>query len=130
MRTPPMVFNVGCVAFVFWCAWVGGSGRAFPQNSRDGVSAGGCYTPPSKFSRALLRSTFWRAMVIPLRLRTILLTTMRWTAAWAVIGLLIGIAMTLGSVPPIAEPGAPSGYAFYVFQFAWEWRAFSDCCSG
>jgi hypothetical protein len=54
-------------------------------------------------------------MAIPLRLRTILLTTMRWTAAWAVIGLLIGIAMTLGRVPPIAEPGAPSGYAFYVF---------------
>jgi len=54
-------------------------------------------------------------MAIPLRLRTILLTTMRWTAAWAVIGLLIGIAMTLGRVPPMAEPGAPSGYAFYLF---------------
>jgi len=54
-------------------------------------------------------------MAIPLRLRTILLTTMRWTAAWATIGLLLGIAMTLGRVSPIAEPGAPGGFAFYLF---------------
>ncbi|HXT23406.1 MAG TPA: hypothetical protein VN749_01115 [Candidatus Eisenbacteria bacterium] len=54
-------------------------------------------------------------MPIPFWLRTILLTTMRWTAAWALIGLLVGLAMTLGRVPPIAEPGAPSGYAFYLF---------------
>jgi uncharacterized membrane protein len=32
-----------------------------------------------------------------------------------VIGLLFGLAMMLGRVPPIAEPGAPSGFAFYVF---------------
>jgi hypothetical protein len=54
-----------------------------------------------------LKSIFWR--------RSILFTTLRWTAAWALIGFLLGIAMTLGRVPPIAEPGAPSGYAFYVF---------------
>ena len=54
-------------------------------------------------------------MPIPLRLRFILFTTLRWTAAWAAIGLLFGIAMTLGRVPPIAEPGAPSGYWFYTF---------------
>jgi hypothetical protein len=61
-----------------------------------------------------LKLIFWRKMAI-LRLRSILFTTLRWTAAWALIGLLLGIAMTLRRVPPIAEPGAPSGYAFYVF---------------
>jgi uncharacterized membrane protein len=52
---------------------------------------------------------------MPTRLRSILFTTLRWTAAWAAIGSLLGLVMTLGRVPPIAEPGAPSGYAFYVF---------------
>jgi hypothetical protein len=33
----------------------------------------------------------------------------------ALIGLLVGIAMTLGRMPLMAEPGAPSGYAFYLF---------------
>jgi hypothetical protein len=65
--------------------------------------------------QAPLDSAFWRTMPIPLRLRFMLLTSLHWTAAWAAIGLLFGIAMTLGRVPPIAEPGAPSGYAFYVF---------------
>ena len=44
-----------------------------------------------------------------------LLTSVSWTAAWTAIGLLTGIAMTLARVPPLAEPGAPSGYAFYIF---------------
>ena len=89
-----------------------GRSRANPQkSSQNELDAILC--PQS--SATLLKSTSWRTMAIPLRLRTILLTTMRWTAAWAAIGLLIGIAMTLGRVPPIAEPGAPSGYAFYMF---------------
>jgi len=54
-------------------------------------------------------------MIIPSRLRFMLFTTIGWAAAWAAIGLLAGIAMTFARVPPIAEPGAPSGYAFYVF---------------
>jgi hypothetical protein len=43
------------------------------------------------------------------------LTTARWAAAWAVVGLFLGCLMMLGRVPPIAEPGAPSGFGFYAF---------------
>jgi len=48
-------------------------------------------------------------------LRTIAGTTFRWGCVWAVIGLLIGVAMMLARVPLIAEPGAPSGFGFYSF---------------
>jgi uncharacterized membrane protein len=54
-----------------------------------------------------------RGMATPLR--TIASTTFRWGCVWAVIGLLVGVAMMLGRVPPIAEPGAPSGFGFYSF---------------
>src|SRR5262245_38233448 len=54
-------------------------------------------------------------MIIPSRLRFMLFTTIGWAAAWATIGLLAGIAMTFARRPPIAEPGAPSAYAFYAF---------------
>ena len=55
------------------------------------------------------------AWVMVVQLRLIWFTTLRWTAAWAAIGLLLGGAMVLGRVPPIAEPGAPSGFGFYLF---------------
>jgi len=48
-------------------------------------------------------------------LRSIAFTTLRWGCAWAVIGLLLGMAMMFGRVPPIAEPGAPGNFGFYAF---------------
>ncbi len=57
--------------------------------------------------------SFARAMAIPLR--TIASTTFRWGCVWAVIGLLVGVAMMLGRVPPIAEPGMPRNFGFYAF---------------
>ena len=48
-------------------------------------------------------------------LRTVVGTTLRWGGVWAAIGLVLGVAMMLGRVPPLAEPGAPKEFGFYWF---------------
>ena len=58
---------------------------------------------------------------MPIKLKQTLLTAMRWAAAWAVVGLLVGVLMMLGKVPPIAEPGAPGDVWFYAFWIPLCW---------
>lgn len=49
-------------------------------------------------------------------LRNIALVTFHWTGAWAILGLLVGVALTLGRFEPIAESGArPLGLGPYTF---------------
>jgi uncharacterized membrane protein len=54
-------------------------------------------------------------LAMPMQWKQVVLTVMRWAAAWAVVGLLVGVLMMLGKVPPIAEPGAPRDVWFYAF---------------
>jgi hypothetical protein len=49
-------------------------------------------------------------------LRLILRTTFRWAIAWALLGVIAGVLMMFGKVPPIAESGGkPSDLSFYSF---------------
>jgi len=49
-------------------------------------------------------------------LRNIAVVTLRWTSAWAILGLVVGIALMLGRAEPIAESGAkPLGLGPYAF---------------
>ena len=46
----------------------------------------------------------------------VLRVILRWTAAWTLLGVIGGVAMMFGKVPPIAESGAkPSDPWFYAF---------------
>ena len=54
-------------------------------------------------------------------IKRIVFTTIRWAAAWAAAGLLVGVLMMLGKVPVIAEPGAPSNISFYAFWIPLCW---------
>ena len=46
----------------------------------------------------------------------VLRVILRWTAAWTLVGMIGGVAMMFGKVPPIAESGAkPSDPWFYAF---------------
>jgi hypothetical protein len=58
---------------------------------------------------------------MPIELKQTLLTAMRWAAGWAAVGLLVGVWMMLGKVPPIAEPGAPREVWFYAFWIPLCW---------
>jgi len=46
------------------------------------------------------------------------MTTLRWTAGWAVMGLLVGVGLMLGKVELIAEsgakPGSMSAFSFWI----------------
>jgi hypothetical protein len=49
-------------------------------------------------------------------LRNIAVVTLRWAGAWAILGLVVGVALTLGRFEPIAESGArPLGLGPYTF---------------
>jgi hypothetical protein len=48
----------------------------------------------------------------------VLRTIIRWTAAWTLVGLIGGVVMMFGKVPPIAEPGSQAEslwfFAFWI----------------
>jgi hypothetical protein len=54
--------------------------------------------------------------------KQIAMTTLRWTAGWALVGILVGIGMMVGRVELIAEPGSSSGnifdFSFWIL-FCW-----------
>ena len=51
-------------------------------------------------------------------LKQIAMTTLRWTAGWSVMGILVGIGLMVAKVEPIAEsgvkPGNMSAFSFWV----------------